>query len=30
VLHVSHTAMLFSKEVAGQAVYFLREGRFRR
>ena len=29
VLHTSHTAMLFSNEVARQAVTFLREGNFR-
>jgi pimeloyl-ACP methyl ester carboxylesterase len=30
VLSTSHTGMLFSAEVAEQATYFLREGRFRR
>lgn len=30
VLRTSHTAMLLSREVAGQAEHFLREGRFRR
>lgn len=30
VLSTSHTGMLFSTEVAGQAAHFLREGRFRR
>jgi pimeloyl-ACP methyl ester carboxylesterase len=30
VLHTSHTAMLFSKEVAKQAAAFLREGKFSR
>lgn len=30
VLHTSHTAMLFSKEVAAQAVHFLKHGVFQR
>jgi len=30
VLNTSHTAMLFSPEVAGQAIAFLRSGSFRR
>lgn len=30
VLQTSHTAMLFSPEVAEQTAYFLKEGRFRR
>ena len=30
VLHTSHTAMLFSTEVARQIVTFLREGKFQR
>jgi alpha-beta hydrolase superfamily lysophospholipase len=29
VLHTSHTAMVFSAEVAEQATHFLKEGRFR-